>query len=84
MSTLNERDRRRFLATKAEDLKAQGFSYREVSKKMGTSTHTLRNGIKELLHGEGPGEGRVRRPGAGRKRVLSSASGMEAGCCADY
>lgn len=37
---------------------------------MGTSTHTLRNGIKELLHEEGPGEGRVRRPGAGRKRVL--------------
>ena len=70
MSGLNERDRRRFLATKAEDLKAQGFSYREVSKKMGTSTHTLRNGIKELLHGEGPGEGRIRRPGAGRKRVL--------------
>ena len=70
MSTLNERDRRRFLATKAEDLKAQGFSYRVVSKKMGTSTHTLRNGIKELLHEEGPGEGRVRRPGAGRKHVL--------------
>ena len=32
MSTLNERDRRWFLATKASDLKAQGFSYRKVSK----------------------------------------------------
>ena len=29
MSTLNERDRRWFLATKAADLKAQGFSYRK-------------------------------------------------------
>lgn len=28
MSTLNERDRRWFLATKAADLKTQGLSYR--------------------------------------------------------
>ena len=70
MSTLNERDRRWFLATKAADLKAQGFSYRKVSKRMGISTHTLQNGIQELLSGEGPGDGRIRRPGAGRKSVL--------------
>lgn len=70
MSTLNERDRRWFLATKAADLKAQGFSYRKVSKIMGTSTHTLQNGIRELLAGEGPGDGRIRRTGAGRKSVL--------------
>ena len=57
MSTLNERDRRRFLATKAADFKAQGFSYRKVSKIMGTSTHTLQNGIQELLSEEGPGGG---------------------------
>ena len=70
MSTLNERDRRWFLATKAVNLKAQGFSYREVSKIMGTSTHTLQNGRQELLSGEGPGDGRIRRTGAGRKSVL--------------
>lgn len=70
MSTLNERDRRWFLATKAADLKTQGFSYRIVSKIMGTSTHTLQNGRQELLSGEGPGDGRIRRTGAGRKSVL--------------
>lgn len=70
MSTLNERDRRWFLATKAADLKAHGFSYRKVSKIMGTSTHTLQNGRQELLSGEGPGDGRIRRAGAGRKCVL--------------
>lgn len=70
MSTLNERDRRWFLATKAADLKTQGFSYRKVSKIMGTSTHTLQNGRQELLSGEGPGDGRIRRTGAGRKSVL--------------
>ena len=70
MSTLNERDKRWFMATKAADLKAQGFSYRKVSKMMGTSTHTLQHGRQELLSGEGPGEGRIRRVGAGRKSEL--------------
>ena len=70
MSTLNERDRRWFLATKAADLTTQGLSYRKVSKIMGTSTHTLQNGRQELLSGEGPGDGRIRRTGAGRKSVL--------------
>ena len=70
MSTLNERDKRWFLATKAADLKAHGFSYRKVSKRMGISTHTLQKGRRELLSGEGPGTGRIRRKGAGRKSVL--------------
>lgn len=70
MSGLNERDRRLFLATKAAELKLRGFSYRKISKIMETSTHTLQNGLRDLLHGGGPGEGRIRRPGAGRKSVL--------------
>ena len=70
MSTLNERDRRWFLATKAADLKAQGFSYRKISKKMGTSTHTLQKGRQELLCGEGPEDGRIRKAGGGRRSVL--------------
>lgn len=37
---------------------------------MGTSTHTLQNGRQDLLSGEGPGDGRIRRTGAGRKSVL--------------
>lgn len=70
MFRLNERDRLRFLASKAADLKAKGFSYREVSKIMRTSTHTIKIGIKELLYEEAPKGGRIRRSGAGRKRVL--------------
>lgn len=70
MSRLNEKGRRSFLASKAADLKAKGFSYREVSKKMRTSTHTIKNGIKELLYDEAPKGGRIRRYGAGRKCVL--------------
>ncbi len=41
LSGLNERDRRWFLATRAESLKSQGLSYRELSKNMRISTHTL-------------------------------------------
>lgn len=65
-----KRDRRWFLATKAADLKAQGFSYRKISKDMGTSTHTLQKGRQELLCGEGPGDGRIRKAGAGRRSTL--------------
>lgn len=42
---------------------------------MGTSTHTLQNGRQELLSGEGPGDGRIRRTGAGRKRVFAQELG---------
>jgi len=48
MSRLNERDRRRFLASKAADLNAKGFSYREVSKKIRTSTHTIKNSLRNF------------------------------------
>ena len=70
MSTPNKRDRRWFLTTKAADLKAKGLSYRKVCKIMGTSTHTLQNGIQELLSREGPGGGRIRGTGTSRKSVL--------------
>lgn len=49
MSGLNERDRRLFLAAKAEGLKAQGLSYRKFSTKMGISTHTLQTGCKNCI-----------------------------------
>lgn len=70
MSKLNERERRQFLATKATNLKSQGFSYRKVSKFLGISTHTIQKGIKELLSGEEIGEGRIRKKGGGRKSAL--------------
>lgn len=37
---------------------------------MGTSTHTLQKGRQELLCGEGPGDGRIRKAGAGRRSTL--------------
>ena len=70
MSGLNERDRRLFLATRAESLKSQGLSYRKFSKNMGISTHTLQNGLQELHSGHTLAKGRIRREGGGRHALL--------------
>ena len=70
MSGLNERDRRLFLAARAESLKSRGLSYRKFSKNMGISTHTLQKGLEELHSGHSLGKGRVRRDGGGRHATL--------------
>lgn len=68
MSRLNERDRRRFLASKAADLNAKGFSYREVSKKIRTSTHTIKNGLRNFAIK------RIRKTGASADLVPVSSA----------
>ena len=70
ISGLNERDRRLFLATRAESLRSQGLSYRKFSKRMGISTHTLQNGLQELHSGHPVERKRIRREGGGRHAVL--------------
>ncbi len=78
MSGLNERDRRLFLAARAESLKSRGLSYRKFSKNMGISTHTLQKGLEELHSGHSLGK-RTRPPGRRRpSRHAAPASGMAA------
>ena len=69
MSTLNEYQRRRFLATEALALGRRGVD--KVSQFVGASKNTLYNGIKEIAADYIPSDGRVRRPGGGRKTLLS-------------
>lgn len=71
ISTLNECERRQFLATKAIFFHKQGFSISKVSKIMKTSKNTIYKGIRELRTDDGPGKDRVRRQGGGRKNLLS-------------
>ena len=71
ISTLNECERRQFLATKAIFFHKQGFSISKVSKIMKTSKNTIYKGIRELRTGDGPGKDRVCRQGGGRKGLLS-------------
>ena len=68
-STLSEKDQRRFAGIQATQLGHGGIKY--VAQVLGCSTRTIERGIAELddLPND-PAEGRVRRPGAGRKKGL--------------
>ena len=68
-ATLSEKDQRRFAAIEATQLGHGGIQY--ISQVLGCSTRTIERGIQELddLPND-PAEGRVRRPGAGRKKGL--------------
>jgi hypothetical protein len=65
--TLSEKDRRRFAAIEAVQRGYGGIVY--IAGVLGCSTKTIERGIKELDHlQDDPAAGRVRRPGAGRKK----------------
>jgi len=65
--TLSEKDRRRFAAIEAVQRGYGGIVY--IASVLQCSTKTIERGIKELDHlPEDPAAGRVRRPGAGRKK----------------
>ena len=65
--TLSEKDRRRFAAIESVQRGYGGIVY--VARLLGCSTKTIERGIKELDQlPQDPAAGRVRRPGAGRKK----------------
>ena len=65
--SLSEKDRRRYAAVEAVRLGYGGIQ--SVADLLGCSTRTIARGIEELdsLDND-PATGRVRRPGAGRKK----------------
>ena len=65
--TLSERDRRRFAALEAARLGHGGTEY--IAEVLECSTRTIERGADELDQlPTDPATGRVRRPGAGRKK----------------
>ena len=65
--TLSEKDRRRFAAIEASQRGYGGIVY--IARVLGCSTKTIERGLKELDQlPNDPAAGRVRRPGAGRKK----------------
>jgi len=65
--TLSEKDKRRFAAIQARQLGHGGMGY--IAEVLGCSTRTIRRGMDELdTLPDDPTDGRVRRPGAGRKK----------------
>ncbi len=68
--TLSEKDSRRFAAIEAAQRGYGGIVY--VAGVLGCSTKTIERGMKELDElQDDPAAGRVRRPGAGRKKRLN-------------
>lgn len=68
MSQLNEKLKRRFLATKAVPLGRHGVTW--VAEASGVNRDTIYKGIHELKADEQTPKGRVRKPGGGNKRLL--------------
>jgi hypothetical protein len=65
--TLSEKDQRRFAAMEARQLGIGGIQY--VAQVLGCSTRTIGRGMADLAElPNDPAAGRVRRPGAGRKK----------------
>ena len=68
--TLSEKDRRRFAAIEAIQRGYGGITY--IAEVIGCSAKTIERGIAELDQlADDPAAGRVRRPGAGRKKRSS-------------
>jgi hypothetical protein len=67
---MDERTRRTWAATEALALGYGGIAV--VHRATGMAVSTIRRGIRDVLSSEGPAEGRVRRPGGGRKRVVET------------
>lgn len=66
-ATLSERDQRRFAALEAKQLGYGGVKY--VAEVLDCSRRTIERGLAELDElANDPAAGRVRRPGAGRKK----------------
>jgi hypothetical protein len=66
-ATLSEKDQRRFAAIQARQLGHGGIDY--IAEVLGCSTRTISRGMSELEQlPHDPAAGRVRRPGAGRKK----------------
>ncbi len=74
--TLSEKDSRRFAAIEAVQRGYGGIVY--IAGVLGCSTKTIERGIKELDQlQDDPAAGRVRRPGAGRKKRSNRSRGKK-------
>jgi hypothetical protein len=71
---LDERTRRLLAANEAEALGRGGVS--DVSRACGLSRKAIANGIREIRAGNALAPGRIRSPGAGRKKITEHDRGL--------
>ncbi len=74
--TLSEKDQRRYAAMEAAKLGHGGIAY--VAQVVGCSRRTIERGLRELQAlPQDPAAGRIRRPGAGRKKATVTQPALE-------
>jgi hypothetical protein len=73
--SLSEKDRRRYAAVEAEKLGYGGITY--ICRVLQCDIDRVRRGIEELRRPLPEKEERIRRPGGGRKAVLSTSVGLD-------
>src|SRR5690349_18085420 len=73
---LDERGRRIFAAAEPKTAGYGGIA--ATVRATGIAPSTIGRALKELAEGAGPAPGHVRRPGAGRKRLVEQDKGLGA------
>ncbi|XOF33074.1 MAG: hypothetical protein ACL93V_13820 [Candidatus Electrothrix sp. YB6] len=73
--SLSEKDRRRYAAVEAEKFGYGGITY--ICDMLRCDSDRVRRGIEELKQPLPEKEERIRKPGGGRKSVLSTAVGLD-------
>src|SRR5665647_2610826 len=73
--TLNEKDRRQYAGLEALKLGHGGQKY--ISSVLGCHHQTVMTGIDEIVDGTEIPEGRIRKPGGGRKKIIETEENID-------
>ena len=73
--SLNEKDRRRYAAIEAMKLGHGGQIY--ISNVLGCHFQTVMAGINEITNGTETPDGRIRKPGGGKKKIIDTVENID-------
>lgn len=73
--SLSEKEKRRYAALEIEKLGHGGQKY--ICDLLGCSPTTVRVGKEEMLHGSSTPEGRIRKPGGGKKKITEKIANID-------
>jgi Rhodopirellula transposase DDE domain len=73
--SLSEKEKRRYAALETEKLGHGGQKY--ICGLLGCSPTTVRVGKEEMLHGSSTPEGRIRKPGGGKKKITEKRANID-------
>jgi hypothetical protein len=72
---LSEKDRRRYAAVEAKKLGWGGIDY--ICLLLGIDSRTIGQGLSDLKQAQDSAQGRIRKKGGGRKRIIDTEPELE-------